>query len=299
MKFICLGYIDESKFADLPADKAQQMMEKCFDYDDELRRGGHILGGECLEGARHAVTLRDRGGAVQVTDGPYAETKEILGGILVIEACDLNHAIDLMSKHPGVTMGPFEIRASNEAVACLAAAHRQAASPAPTSDSEPAAAAEVRELIAAWSRAVEAKDPAQITRDYAADAVLFDAIPPYKTVGPAAIRNAWEQCFPFFPESFRSEHRDLVVHADGDLAFVHGLHHFVPTPADDPLGQSWMRITVCFRRIEGRWKVVHEHVSLPFNPMDNQAWTIKDPEVADMPNYGAPPAGVPSQETRS
>ena len=56
------------------------------------------------------MTLRSRNGKVAVTDGPYAETKEQLGGILILEANDLNHAIQLMSKHPGVRMGPFEIR---------------------------------------------------------------------------------------------------------------------------------------------------------------------------------------------
>jgi hypothetical protein len=114
MKFVCLGFFDESKWNDLPAEQAQQMMEKCLQYDDELRRGGHFLGGEALSSARHAVTLRERGGAVQVTDGPFAETKETLGGILLLEARDLNHAIDLMSRHPGVKIGPFEIRAADE-----------------------------------------------------------------------------------------------------------------------------------------------------------------------------------------
>ena len=65
---------------------------------------------EALHGAASAVTLRFADGDVQVTDGPYAETKEQLGGILFLEARDLNHAISLMSRHPGVRIGPFEIR---------------------------------------------------------------------------------------------------------------------------------------------------------------------------------------------
>ena len=121
MKYVCLGYIDETKFADVPPDIARQMMEECFAYDDELRRGGHFLGGEALDSARSAVTLRMKDGQVDVTDGPYAETKEILGGILLLEARDLNHAIALMSKHPGVKMGPFEIRPADEAVNRLCA----------------------------------------------------------------------------------------------------------------------------------------------------------------------------------
>ena len=116
MKYVCLGFIDETKFAEIPQEDGQRMMEECCAYDDELRRGGHFLGGEALDSARDAVTLRMKDGAVEVTDGPYAETKEVLGGILLLEARDLNHAISLMSKHPGVKMGPFEIRPANEVV---------------------------------------------------------------------------------------------------------------------------------------------------------------------------------------
>ena len=116
MKFVCLGFIDESQFAQVPPAEAQRMMEECFAYDDELRRGGHFIGGEALDSARKAVTLRMREGEVAVTDGPYAETKEMLGGILLLEARDLEHAVSLMSKHPGVKMGPFEIRPAHEEV---------------------------------------------------------------------------------------------------------------------------------------------------------------------------------------
>lgn len=121
MKFVCLGFIDEATFAQIPEEDVQRVIEECFAYDDELRRGGHFLGGEALESARKAVTLRTREGKVQVTDGPFSETKEMLGGILLLEARDLDHAIELMSKHPGVRMGPFEIRPANEAINCLIA----------------------------------------------------------------------------------------------------------------------------------------------------------------------------------
>jgi hypothetical protein len=110
MRFICLGYADPAIWKTLPEQRFAEMMEECFAYDDELRRGGHFVGGEALQGAAAAVTLRFADGDVQVTDGPYAETKEQLGGILFLEARDLNHAIALMSRHPGVRIGPFEIR---------------------------------------------------------------------------------------------------------------------------------------------------------------------------------------------
>lgn len=122
MKFICMGFIDPLKFAEVTAEEGRAMMEECFEYDDELRRKGCFLGGEALQSAENAVTLRIKNGAVDVTDGPYAETKEFLGGILLLEARDLNHAISLMSLHPGVKTGPFEIRPAHAEVNALIAA---------------------------------------------------------------------------------------------------------------------------------------------------------------------------------
>ena len=110
MKYICLGYIEESWFQNLSEAERNAMMDECFAYDDVLRKNGHFVGGEALQGPRSATTLRWKSGKVSITDGPYGETKEQLGGILVLEAGDLNQAIQLMSNHPGVKAGPFEIR---------------------------------------------------------------------------------------------------------------------------------------------------------------------------------------------
>jgi hypothetical protein len=114
MKFICLGYADEEKMAAMPKEELEKCIEECFAYDDELRLGGHFAGGMALQTAKNAVTLRHRGGKATVTDGPFAETKEQIGGILILEAKDYNQAIALMSKHPGVKFGPFEIRPVDE-----------------------------------------------------------------------------------------------------------------------------------------------------------------------------------------
>lgn len=147
--------------------------------------------------------------------------------------------------------------------------------------------AAIRELIAKWSRALEAKDLTAMMADYSEGAVLYDACPPYKTEGREAIEEVWRNCLPCFPEKFRSEHRDLEVRVAGDIAFAYGLHHFVTEQEDHPCGQTWLRTTVCFRRIEGRWQVVHEHVSAPFNPMTNEVWPIRDPEQLNAPDYAA------------
>jgi len=110
MKYVCLGYIEPGKFEGMPESERHNMLDECFSYDDILRENGHFTAGEALQGPNTAATLYWKDGRVSVTDGPYAETKEQLGGILVLEARDLNHAIQLISKHPGVKAGPWEIR---------------------------------------------------------------------------------------------------------------------------------------------------------------------------------------------
>jgi hypothetical protein len=110
MKYIVLGYFPEN-FEAMSESERNAMFDDCFTYDDELRKNGHWAGGEALQPANTAMTVYWKNGKVVVTDGPYVETKEQLGGILVLEARDLNHAIQLISQHPAVRYGtPFEIR---------------------------------------------------------------------------------------------------------------------------------------------------------------------------------------------
>lgn len=110
MLFVCLGYHDEDQWTTRPLEISQEMMDECFEYDEKLRENGHFAGGHALQPSQIATTLRWKDGKITITDGPYAETKEQIGGILLLEARDLDHAIELMSKHPGVKNGPFEIR---------------------------------------------------------------------------------------------------------------------------------------------------------------------------------------------
>ena len=105
MKFICLGYYDPEKYDSMSESTAHAMADECFAYDDILRANGHFVGGEALERPKSAKSIRARNGKVIVTDGPFVETKEVLGGILVLEARDIEHAVELMSKHPGARWG--------------------------------------------------------------------------------------------------------------------------------------------------------------------------------------------------
>ena len=111
MKYICLGYYQPAKNAAMAASERDAMFDACFAYDDHLRANGNWAGGEALQPQETALTLAWKNGKVTTTDGPYAETKEQLGGILILEARDMNHAIQLMSQHPAVKYGNiFEIR---------------------------------------------------------------------------------------------------------------------------------------------------------------------------------------------
>ena len=112
MKYICLGYYQPDKFEKMPESERNTMMDECFSYDDELRKNGHFAAGEALQPPNTAVTVGWKDGKVAVTDGPYAETKEQLGGIQMLEARDLNHAIQLISQSPGLKLqcGTIEIR---------------------------------------------------------------------------------------------------------------------------------------------------------------------------------------------
>jgi len=110
VKYVCLGYFDETEWSKREAHERDTLVAACYAFDEELRRSGHWAGGEALQSASNAVTLRHSDGRVLVTDGPYSETKEQIGGVLYLEARDLNEAIQIMSRHPGVRIGPFEIR---------------------------------------------------------------------------------------------------------------------------------------------------------------------------------------------
>ena len=111
MKFICLGYMEAGKFEHMSESERNAFVDACLAYDDVLKENGHMVGGEALQPATAAVTLRYRNGKVSSVDGPFAETKEHIGGIMILEADNLEHAIELMSRHPGVRAGSgFEIR---------------------------------------------------------------------------------------------------------------------------------------------------------------------------------------------
>jgi hypothetical protein len=142
MKFAFLGYHVENNWASMSKSEQDAMIADCFAYDRELLKKGHMRDdGAALQATQTAKTLRWKNGAVVVTDGPFAETKEQLGGLGVMEADDMNHAVELMSRHPGLRHGStFEIRPIDEEALKRqtesVAAWRRAAGTAPSTDAK-------------------------------------------------------------------------------------------------------------------------------------------------------------------
>jgi hypothetical protein len=105
MKYLCLGYLDGKRYEAMSQSQRVAIMDECLAYDDVLWASGHMIADVALQDVRTAATLRLHNGEVSVTDGPLAEATEQLRGILVLEARDLNHAIQLISNHPFVRLG--------------------------------------------------------------------------------------------------------------------------------------------------------------------------------------------------
>jgi len=137
--------------------------------------------------------------------------------------------------------------------------------------------AQLRQLITDQMSAIGAKDLDRLMNHYAADVVIFDVKPPFQTTGAEAWRQTWEACLPYMPDAFQTEIRDLHLTASGDLAPAHWLFRLTGMAKDHPAMQTWIRISAGYRRIRGRWQIVHEHASVPFDPETSQAAFTLEP----------------------
>jgi ketosteroid isomerase-like protein len=131
--------------------------------------------------------------------------------------------------------------------------------------------AQIRQLIVDQQSAICAKDVDRIMAYYTTDVIYFDCKPPFQTQGADALRRIWEECFPYFPDSFKTETRDLNIFVSGDLAFAHWLFRFTEMALDHPAMHTWLRFTAGYQRQQGKWQIVHEHCSVPFEPHTSQA----------------------------
>ena len=110
MKYLCLIYENEKNWETMPKEEADAVMGEYFTFTDGLRSSGRYVAGEALQPTPTATTVRVRGGKISTTDGPFAETKEQLGGFYMINARDLNEAIQVASKIPSARIGSIEVR---------------------------------------------------------------------------------------------------------------------------------------------------------------------------------------------
>ena len=110
VQYLCLIYEDEQEWQKMPRAEAEKIIGEFSAYTNSVRKSGHYVGGNALQPTRTATTVRVRQGKVSTTDGPFAETKEQFGGYYVIEAKDLNDAIQVAARIPGARFGFVEVR---------------------------------------------------------------------------------------------------------------------------------------------------------------------------------------------
>ena len=110
MKYLCLAYEEESKLNALSRSQWDLLRRETLDYVEELKQGGYLLSAEPLQSTRTAATVRMRNGRLSVTDGPFAETRETLGGFFLVDARDLNEVIRIASRWPSARLGSIEVR---------------------------------------------------------------------------------------------------------------------------------------------------------------------------------------------
>jgi len=114
MKYLCLIYDEEKKFEAMSKADLDALMSEYFTFTKDIRQSGHYLGGNDLQPVKDATTVRVRNGRMSTTDGPFAETKEQLGGYYLVEAKDLNEAIQIASRIPSAKLGSIEVRPVRE-----------------------------------------------------------------------------------------------------------------------------------------------------------------------------------------
>ena len=110
MQYLCLIYQDEKEWQKLPPAESQKIMGEFFAYTDSIKKSGNHAGGNALQPTHTSTTVRVRQGKVATTDGPFAETKEQLGGYYLLNARDLNEAIQLAARIPAARLGAIEVR---------------------------------------------------------------------------------------------------------------------------------------------------------------------------------------------
>jgi uncharacterized protein (TIGR02246 family) len=137
--------------------------------------------------------------------------------------------------------------------------------------------AEIRQLIDGFQRAIRAKDLSGVLSVYAPDIVSFDLVPPMQHVGIGAYRQPWEETFASFDGPIGYEVSDLHISAADEVAFSHSLNQMSGTTKGGQTTSMWVRWTACFRKLDGRWRITHEQVSVPIDLESGRALLDLEP----------------------
>jgi uncharacterized protein (TIGR02246 family) len=137
--------------------------------------------------------------------------------------------------------------------------------------------AEIRRLIDGFQRAIRAKDLGGVLSVYAPDIVSFDLVPPMQHVGIAAYRRPWEETFASFEGPIGYQVGDLHIAATDEVAFSHSLNQMSGTAKGGQTVSLWVRWTACFRKLDGRWRITHEQVSVPIDLESGRALLDLEP----------------------
>ena len=131
--------------------------------------------------------------------------------------------------------------------------------------------ADIRTLLDEWANALRVKDIDKILTFYSSDVVTFDVVPPLQYAGTQEYTKSFRRMFDAFQGPIAFETRDLIITVAADLAFGHSLVRTVGIMKNGEEIDRWLRRTVCLRKVGDKWRITHEHVSLPVNPESGKA----------------------------
>ncbi|WAU81546.1 SgcJ/EcaC family oxidoreductase [Streptomyces sp. Qhu-G9] len=205
---------------------------------------GVRLHGHRLRPSTETVTVRVRDGEVLRTDGPFAETKEIVGGFDVLECRDLDEALEVAARHPGAADGSVEVRGLWD-----------------DEDAE----TRIRRIDAELTAAARERDAGRMAACYAPDAEVFHPMSGLEQRGADAFRTAQEWWFSTVSGPVDREVVEFRVRVDESVAFSHALVRMRATLTDGEPLDSTLRVTTGYRAAGDRWRIVHQHMSVPFD----------------------------------
>ncbi|MBE9178021.1 nuclear transport factor 2 family protein [Oculatella sp. LEGE 06141] len=270
MRFMLLMIPKGYENADPGAMPDAKAVEAMMQYNESLQQAGVLITLDGLHPPSMGARVTFNEGKPNVTEGIFPDVKEVLGGYWMIQVNSKQEAIEWASRCPASANETIEIRQVQE-FEDFPEDVQQVVDQFPLSVSHVSNNdAHIRQLIRAQQRAICTKDVDQIMSRYANEVILFDVKPPFQTRGKDAVRQVWKDALPHFPDAFEMETRDLTITVNENLATAHWLFRF-KGEQDHPAMQMWMRATAVCQKNQDDWQILHEHISVPFDPATSQA----------------------------